>query len=117
MNTKYSIHLFQTSFVVFILFSETLYANTHKIAQSDFTLLCEIYNQANNASVDLTTKEMTLTEKVYNELPVLFNQLFTYVMRTNADERYALINQYTRQEYDSDWKCESARLYYLNSFK
>lgn len=110
-------HLFQTIFVACLLFTSNLYASTHKISQSDFTLLCKIYNKVTNTSADLTTKEMTLTENVYNDLPVLFNQLFTHVMRSNANERYALIRQYAMQEYDLNWECESARLYYIHNFK
>jgi len=103
--------------IINILFTSCLYADTTKVLNIDYIRLCNIYDEVVNQPVDLTTKEMHLTEDVYNKLPHLFNHLFKHVIRSNADKRYDLIKQYAKQQNNYIWKCESARLYYINDFK
>ncbi len=66
--------------------------------------------------VNLTIKEMNLTENILNKLPTLFNNLFIHIMRSNVDKRYELIKQYAKQQNNFIWECEAARLYYINDF-
>ncbi len=99
-----------------VLFTNSLYADTNKILKTDYLKLCNIYKNITNMPVNLTTKEMNLTENILNKLPVLFNNLFTHIMRSNADKRYELIKQYAKQQNNFIWECEAARLYYINDF-
>jgi len=99
-----------------MLFTNSTYADTGKILKTDYSKLCTIYSRINSSKTDLATKEMNLTEDVYNNLPVLFNDLFKHVIRSNADKRYELIRQHAKQQNNAIWECEAARLYYINNF-
>jgi len=102
--------------VFFVLFTNNIYAETDKILITDYLKLCTIYSRVDSMKTDLATKEMNLTEDVYNKLPVLFNNLFKHIIRSNAHKRYELIRQYAKQQNNYIWECESARLYYINNF-
>ena len=69
-----------------------------------------------NKSIDLSTKEMEITENVQNKLPKLFNRLFVHVIVTDAADRYALIKQYAKQQDKLIWECEAAHQYYTTAF-
>ena len=103
--------------IIFTLFTNNILANeNNKIENSHYDELCGIYKNIVNKSVNLSEKEMKLTENVQDKLPALFNQLFVHIIISNADSRYRLIQQYAKQQNNITWECEAARLYYVNEF-
>ena len=118
MNTlNYTNIIYATAFI-FTIFSSSLFAednnNTHK--DSDYIELCNIYKNIVNKPIDLTSKEMKLTEDVQKRLPELFNNLYVYVLNTNADSRYEFIRKFAKLRDQHTWECEIARKYYSTEF-
>jgi|GEM_PF-3044261 len=91
--------------------------NNNAIKNSDFIELCNIYQDISKSTVDLTTKEMMLTENVLNKLPTLFNKLFIHINNNNANSRYRLIQEYAKQQNQLVWECKAASHYYETNFK
>lgn len=115
-KTTYT-NIFRAMALICTLFSSSLFAdNASKFIETDYQKLCDIYKNIVDQPLDLTSKEMNLTDNVKNKLPKLFNDLFIHIIRTNADSRYQLIKQYAKQQNDIIWECEIARLYYTNEF-
>lgn len=118
MNASNRINIIRPFLLIKLLvFTNHLYADSDSgQVEADYQKLCIIYMDVVNKQLDLTSKEMELTENVQNKLPNLFDQLFVHVIRSNADRRYQLIKQYAKQQNKINWECESARLYYDNEF-
>jgi hypothetical protein len=86
------------------------------IKNSDFSELCDIYQDLSKSTDDLDTKEMVLTENILKKLPTLFNKLFIHINNNNADIRYQLIQQYAKQQNQLEWDCKAASTYYIMNF-
>ena len=87
------------------------------IENTDFSVLCNIYQDLSKSTDDLDTKEMMLTENVLNRLPTLFDKLFIHINNNNADTRYQLIQQYAKQQNQLEWECKAANTYYKMNFQ
>lgn len=90
--------------------------NTNNIESIHYRELCDIYNKIANEPIDVSMKEMMLTENVQEKLPILFDQLFIHIIKSNASNRYRLIKQYASRQNDLSWECEAAHLYYTSEF-
>jgi len=86
-----------------------------KITDDDYRELCHIYKSVINKPIDLSSKEGELVEKVERKLPVLFEELYSYVVVTDAKERFDLIKGYAKI-HKRNWECEPARQYYIRDF-
>ena len=118
MNTTiYTNALYATAFIC-TFFSSGLFAesNTNTHNESDYIELCNIYKSIVNKPLDLISKEMKLTENVQNKLPNLFNNLYVYVLNTDADSRYEFIQKFAKLRDKHNWECEIARSYYSTQF-
>ncbi len=117
MNAFKAIRILSVILIIYSLLNNTLYANdTDKINASDLQELCQIYKKTINKQTDLVTKESFLVENIQNKLPVLYNNLYQYVTLVDSNKRYNLIQQYAKQQSKITWRCEVARLYYVNGF-
>lgn len=117
MNTSTYVNLIRATVLIGILFSNSLFAEDHyNFVKTDYETLCGIYKDIISKPVDLTSKEMELTESVQSKLPQLFNQLFIHIIKANADRRYQLIKQYAKQQSKVNWECDIAHNYYSSEF-
>ena len=111
----------QFSFILFFFLSfstnNILASEISKIEDGDYKKLCSIYKNVLSHTYDLSSKEMLLTEKVQNELPELFNNLFLHITKVNSNGRYKLVKDYAQQQNNVVWECDSAKKYYANTFR
>lgn len=113
------LNIFNFILYLFISFSSNaiLASESSKIEEGDYKKLCSIYKNVLSKPYDLSSKEMLLTEKVQNELPELFNNLYIHITKVNSNIRYKLVKDFAQQQNNIVWECDSAKKYYANNFR
>jgi len=117
------IHRFILHSIVYIslLLSSNLYAGEaptiSKVTKADYLELCSIYEEITSKPVDARTKEIELVETIQRKLPDLLNEIYEFSMGAAPKDRYKLIKEHAKYRNKFTWKCEAARLYYINDFK
>lgn len=99
----------------FLLFSVSCKSST-QTEVTDYNKLCKIYEEIVPQSIDLSTKEMKIVERVQKELPTFFNANFVHIETADANKRYQFIKQLAEEETKKKWDCEVMRSYYANEF-
>ena len=84
---------------------------------TDYDKLCQIYGDIVQQPMDLSMKEMKITEQVLKEFPSFFEKNFVHISKADPDQRYQFIKQLAEEETDKTWDCEVMRSYYANEFK
>jgi len=85
-------------------------------ATSSYDKLCLIYQEVVTRSIDLSTKEGTLVQRVQSELPDFFNKNFVHIFKADADQRYGFIKKLAEEELKREWTCAVMKSYYDNEF-
>ena len=107
---KFSFWLFLGIFYSFSISAEKLTASVN------YDELCKIYSEITNKDLDLSMKEMEITDRIQSEFPDYFQSTFTHIMRARADQRYSFIKQMADQQLNTDWSCEPMYRYYKEDF-
>jgi hypothetical protein len=84
---------------------------------TDYDKLCQIYKDVVQQPIDLSVKEMKITERVQKELPRFFKTNFVNIIKADAGQRYQFIKQLAEAETKNKWECEAIQSYYANEFK
>ncbi|KPJ94066.1 MAG: hypothetical protein AMJ53_06010 [Gammaproteobacteria bacterium SG8_11] len=84
---------------------------------SDYDKLCQIYKDITQQPIDLSEKEMKITERVQKELPQFFEANFVNIVKADAGQRYQFIKQLAEAETKNKWDCEAMRSYYAKAFQ
>lgn len=113
MQTK----LYNFSFWLFLSLLYCSSISAEKLTSSvNYDELCKIYSDITSKDLDLSIKEMKITDRIQSEFPDYFQSTFTHIMRARADQRYPFIKQMAEQQLNIDWSCEPMYRYYKEDF-
>jgi len=74
------------------------------------------YSQIIKMNTDISTKEMRITEFVYENFPEYYKNTFKFIIRSTANKRYQLIKQLAEKQLNKKWTCEPMYRYYKDNF-
>lgn len=111
MKTKAHHYLRSTALLILLVFSVSCTGKT-----SSYGEMCNIYARIVNKSIPLSEKEGQIAEGIRDFFPDFFNKNFVYIMKVNADGRYAALKESIELDLKQVWECDIARHYYENEF-
>jgi hypothetical protein len=117
MGSKYNSLARAVFFLGLFLFAVACNGSPKTEEITDYDKLCQIYKDVVQQPIDLSVKEMKITESVQKELPGFFNANFVNIIKADAGQRYKFIKQLAEAETKSKWECEVMQSYYANEFK
>ena len=76
-----------------------------------FQRLCELYGEAIERDEDNFKRLNTLSNKVENELPDIYD-FFKYLSELPAEEAFSELKDRASEVQGHEWKCDAARKFY-----